>query len=96
MQDGKTIPASERIAGRQSLPQVTEDLRKELAEDGIDLEAALRVEDDSLADLDNIPETGQALSCHAVQHLFLDTTKLLASGNSTCLMHCRSECSLSQ
>ena len=57
-QDGKPVPASERIAARQALPQLQQELRCELARDGIDMDAACRVEDDSLADIDDIPETG--------------------------------------
>ena len=57
-QDGKTIPASERIAARQALPRLTEDLRCELASEGLDMDAAAAVEDDSLMDLDHIAETG--------------------------------------
>ena len=58
VQDGTSIPSSERIAARQSLPEVTQQLRDELASDGIDMDAALTVQDDSLADMETIPETG--------------------------------------
>ena len=60
LQDGKAVSASERIAARQSLPVVTEELRSQLATDGVDMDAAASVEDDSLADMETIPETGQA------------------------------------
>lgn len=57
-QDGKAITASERIAARQALPGLQQQLRAELAAQGVDMDAASAVEDDSLADLVEIPETG--------------------------------------
>ncbi|KAK9809811.1 hypothetical protein WJX73_009043 [Symbiochloris irregularis] len=56
--DGKVVSASERISARQRLQQLSEDLRSELAQQGLDMDAECAVEDDSLADMDVIPETG--------------------------------------
>ena len=58
MQDGKVVNASERIAARQSQPALLEELRTDLAREGIDLDVASTVEDDSLSDMAEIPETG--------------------------------------
>lgn len=58
MQDGEVVSASERITSRQTLAQLSESLRSELAQKGLDVDTACAAEDDSLVDMDVIPETG--------------------------------------
>ena len=69
MQDGQAISPSERIQARQAWQQLHEQLRQELRAEGVDIEAASHAEDDSLADADEIPETGYALHCNMLLNL---------------------------
>ncbi|GAB4823127.1 hypothetical protein N2152v2_010173 [Parachlorella kessleri] len=56
--DGEEIVPSERIAAQQQLAALDLQLREELAAEGIDLDTAARVEDDSLLGTEEIEETG--------------------------------------
>ena len=67
VQDGKEISPTERIRARQDWAASDAQLRSELQQEGVDLDAAAFAEDDSLADAEHIPETGCAL---AAAHIF--------------------------
>eukprot|EP00884_Botryococcus_braunii_P011116 jgi/Botrbrau1/20004/Bobra.200_1s0011.1 len=56
--DGQAITPSERIRALQVHAELQAQLRTELLAEGVDLEQASAVEDDSFADCDAIPETG--------------------------------------
>ena len=58
LQDGQAITPSERIAARQALPILEQQLRAELAAEGVDVEAAAGVEDDGLEPDAEVAETG--------------------------------------
>lgn len=58
-QDGQAITPSERIAARQALPQLEQQLLQELQDEGVDVAAAASVEDDGDALQDEeVAETG--------------------------------------
>ncbi|KAI3425988.1 hypothetical protein D9Q98_007956 [Chlorella vulgaris] len=56
--DAEPVLPSERIAAARQLPALHAQLLGELAAEGVDLEEAAQVEDDSLLDAEFIPETG--------------------------------------
>lgn len=58
VQDGQAITPSERIAARQALPSLQQQLHGELAAEGVDVQAAAGVEDDGDVQEGEVAETG--------------------------------------
>ena len=58
MQDGQAISPSERIAARQALPSLQQQLHEELVAEGVDVQAAAGVEDDGDVQEGEVAETG--------------------------------------
>lgn len=58
VQDGQAITPSERIAARQVLPSLEQQLQQELLAAGVDLQAAAGVEDDGDVQDGEVAETG--------------------------------------
>jgi protein TilB len=57
-QDGQSITPSERIAAKQALPGLEQQLASELAAEGVDLQAAADIEDDGDLQDQEVAETG--------------------------------------
>lgn len=58
VQDGQAITPSERIAARQALPSLQQQLHEELVAEGVDVQAAAGVEDDGDVQEGEVAETG--------------------------------------
>jgi protein TilB len=58
VQDGQSITPSERIAAKQALPGLEQQLASELLADGVDLQAAADIEDDGDLQNQEVAETG--------------------------------------
>ncbi|PRW34002.1 tilB-like protein [Chlorella sorokiniana] len=75
--DGEPVLPSERISAAQQLPTLEARLREELLAEGIDPDAAAQVEDDSLLDAEQIPETGYMDETGQLRRPWCPATRIL-------------------